>query len=158
MTLPADTISRLLSAELAELRNFRSLLAEEQSLLQRGDAEELSGLTGKKSALAARLGELLHEREKALSSHGFTAGREGMESWLELKSTTAASRDDWRELLLLAEEARREHEINGKLIAVQLQNNQQALAALMLAGGRPLTYGPDGQQRVGGGGRNLGSA
>lgn len=158
MTPPTDTVSRLLSAELAELKNFRSLLAEEQLLLQRGDAEALSSLTGKKSALAARLGELLHERETALLSLGFSTGRDGMETWLKQQNIAATSLTDWQQLLVLADEARREHEINGKLISVQLQNNQQALAALMLAGGRPLTYGPDGQQRVGGGGRNLGSA
>ena len=155
---PAETIGRLLAAELLKLQEFRTLLAREQTLLQSGDAEGLLGLTENKSALATRLGELLGEREQVLTSAGFKAGREGMEAWLASQPAKAAARVEWQQLLRLAEEARREHDINGKLIAIHLQHNQQALATLMSAGGRPLTYGPDGQQRVGGGGRVLGSA
>lgn len=127
-------------------------------LLQNGDAEGLPSLTERKSALAARLGELLRDREQALTSTGFKPGREGMEAWLVSQPAAAPAHAEWQHLLKLAEETRREHDINGKLIAMHLQHNQQALAVLMSAGGRPLTYGPDGQQRGGGGGRTLGSA
>ncbi|MDP2808775.1 MAG: flagellar export chaperone FlgN [Rhodocyclaceae bacterium] len=57
----------------------------------------------------------------------------------------------------LAAEARSLNETNGKLIALRMQHNQQALAVLMAAADQAITYGPDGQQRGGGGGRSLGS-
>ena len=157
---PPPSIGQLLTLELAELDRFRSLLAEEQALLQNGDAEHLPQLIEKKSALAARLGSLLHEREQALTILGFNGGRDGMESWLATQPPriSTSAREEWQHLLALANAVRNEHEINGKLIALRLQHNQQALAALMSAGVQTLTYGPDGQQRLGTSGRTLGSA
>lgn len=62
--------------------------------------------------------------------------------------------EDFRKL---AAEARALNEANGKLIALRMQHNQQALTSLMAAADRSVTYGPDGQQRVGSG-RSLGKA
>lgn len=50
------------------------------------------------------------------------------------------------------------NEANGKLIALRLQHNQQALNVLMAAANATSTYGPDGQQQSSGGGRILGKA
>jgi flagellar biosynthesis/type III secretory pathway chaperone len=115
-----------------------------------------------KSALAGRLGTILTERERLLTSHGSGTGRTGMDAWISSIADSAkasALRAQWHSLLALADETRTIHEVNGKLIALQLQNTQQALTVLLSAAGRPLTYGPDGQQRIGSGsGRTLGSA
>jgi flagella synthesis protein FlgN len=132
-------------------------LLSEQEILRRGDADKLPPLSDKKSALAERLGALLKSRESALVQGGHTGNREGMELWLGASHPNPL-RDQWSRLLQLATTARAQQEVNGKLIAIQMQHTQQALTALMTASGRPLTYGPDGQQRLGGGGRNLGSA
>lgn len=146
-----------LAAELADLERFCKLLHAEQDVLTRAEADKLPPLVEEKSVLAGRLGQRLAEREQALLALGLPKGREGMTAWL------AARRDPqldalWTQLLDHTGQARRQQELNGRLLALQLQNTQQALAALMSASGRPLTYGPDGQQRVGGGGRTLGSA
>ncbi|MDP1652678.1 MAG: flagellar export chaperone FlgN [Rhodocyclaceae bacterium] len=58
----------------------------------------------------------------------------------------------------LAAEARALNEINGKLIALRLQHNQQALNILLAAADSATTYGPDGQQQTGLGSRILGKA
>lgn len=58
----------------------------------------------------------------------------------------------------LAEEARALNEANGKLIALRLQHNQQSLNVLLAAESAATTYGPDGQQQSGLGGRILGKA
>lgn len=58
----------------------------------------------------------------------------------------------------LASEARSLNEANGKLIALRLQHNRQALNVLMTAADAVATYGPDGQQQSALGGRILGSA
>jgi flagellar biosynthesis/type III secretory pathway chaperone len=156
---PADrSIEQTLADELGALQHFSTLLAEEQEVLKRGEADKLPPIVDKKSVLAARLGELLAQREHALTTTGQAAGREGMEAWLAKHPRQSAIGPIWQRLLDLAVTARSQQELNGKLIAMQLLHNQQAIAALMSASGRPLTYGPDGHQRMGGGGRTLGSA
>jgi flagellar biosynthesis protein FlgN len=160
-TLPSPTdilIGQTLVEELAALERFHSLLLQEQEVLTHAHADKLPPLVEQKSALAGRLGQFLAERERSLTASGFPTGREGMDAWLAVQPEKQRLSEIWARLLHLAEEARRQQALNGKLIAIQLQHTQQALAALMSAGGHPLTYGPDGQQRVGGGGRTLGSA
>ncbi len=151
-------IEQTLADELGALQHFCTLLAEEQEVLKRGEADKLPPIVEKKSVLAGRLGELLAQREHALTNAGQSAGREGMESWLVKHPRQTEIGKTWHRLLDLAVTARSQQELNGKLIAMQLLHNQQAIAALMSASGRPLTYGPDGHQRMGGGGRTLGSA
>lgn len=159
---PASSTDRLiaqqLTEELAELQRFSTLLAHEQEILAKGEADKLPPVVEQKSALAGRLSKLLAERERALIQSGFAIGRDGMEAWLAQQPQSGSLRETWLALLELAAKARGQQETNGKLIAIQLQYNQQAITALMSASGRTLTYGPDGQQRIGGGGRTLGSA
>ena len=96
-------------------------------------------------------------REEELGRRGYAAGRMGMDDWIKSAEGTT-SRRRWQQLLELATEARALNETNGKLIAVHLQHNQQALNTLLAAVDQATTYGPDGQQRAGAGGRSLGSA
>lgn len=58
----------------------------------------------------------------------------------------------------LVGEASALNEANGKLIALRLQHNQQALNVLLAAADTAATYGPDGQQQAGLGSRILGKA
>lgn len=158
---PADLVADLLAAEWAALRQFRDLLAREQAILQQNQADELPAITQEKAAAAAELATLLQRREQALVAAGCGTGRAGMDAWIGRLAADRrpAQAARWADLLALTRTCRDEHALNGKLIASQLARTQQALSALMLAGGQPLTYGPDGQQHVGlGGGRSLGSA
>jgi flagella synthesis protein FlgN len=61
-------------------------------------------------------------------------------------------------LRALAAEARELNETNGKLIAVHLQRNQQALNVLLAAADNATVYGRDGQPQTGLGSRSLGKA
>lgn len=154
------SLSAILADELAALREFSALLQEEQSALIDGKGDNLVALIEKKSALATRLTDCARRREDVLASLELAPGRAGMEAWLAAAPANAAARNNWRELLPLAAETRRLNELNGKLIGLRLQHNQQALVALMSATEQAMTYGPDGQTlaRPGGGGRILGSA
>lgn len=160
-SLPPSATDRLiaghLAGELADLERFCELLHAEQEVLTRAEADKLPPLVEEKSALAGRLGQQLAEREQALLALGLPQGRDGMAAWLASRRDSALD-TLWGQLLERTGHARRQQELNGRLLALQLQNTQQALAALMSASGRPLTYGPDGHQRMGGGGRPLGSA
>ncbi len=141
------------------MREFVALLKVEQTTLIDGNADALSALIDKKSALATRLTAQAQGRETALASARLPTGREGMEAWLAASPHDTTSRRNWQELLPLAGEARRLNELNGKLIGTRMQHTQQALAALMGATQHAMTYGPDGHtQTKGPGGRMLGSA
>lgn len=158
--MASASIAAILADELAALREFAALLQKEQSALLDGKADNLVALIDKKSALAARLTDSAQRREAALMELKLPAGRAGMEAWLAAAAADTATREHWQELLPLATEARNLNELNGKLIGTRLQHNQQALAALMGATERAMTYGPDGQTlaKPGGSGRILGSA
>lgn len=151
------TLADLLAQELGLLHVFVALLRREQSLLAQGAVEQLAALATEKSAIATELGILAGARELELSHRKLPSGRNGMDAWIA-SPAGAASRHDWQRLLELAAEARALNETSGKLIALHLQHNQQALNVLMAAVDKAVTYGPDGQQRSGGGGRSLGSA
>lgn len=158
--LQAQPIAGILADELLALRQFVELLKTEQTALIGGDADGLVALIDKKSALAARLSDFAQRREAALAASMLPVGRTGMDAWLAAIPPDATASKNWQELLPLAIEARNLNEINGNLIGTRLQHNQQALAALMSATERAMTYGPDGQTltSAGGGGRMLGSA
>ena len=127
-------------------------------LASAGNAEALMPLVERKSDYAARLKAYSDRREQLLMADGCGTGRDGMEVWLARTPGSDGMRSQWQKLLALAAEARALNETNGKLIAIHWQHNQAALAALMSATDRAMTYGPDGQQKSGGGGRTLGSA
>jgi flagella synthesis protein FlgN len=81
-----------------------------------------------------------------------------MDAWLARNDPDGKLRASWQSLLALAAQARNLNILNGKLIGLHMQHNQQAFTALMNASNRAMTYGPDGQQQVGLGGRILGTA
>lgn len=155
----AAALARSLTEELQEIGAFLELLKQEQELLATGgNVDVLLPLVEKKSGFATRLAALSGHRDRLLVEAGLESGRAGMEALIAAGAATAAVASQWQKLLALAKEARTLNDTNGKLIARRLQHNQQALEALLSAADRAATYGPDGQQRSGGGGRFLGSA
>jgi flagella synthesis protein FlgN len=155
-------LARVITDELATLREFVQLLQKEQEALADGDIDALMPLSTKKTSLSVRLGQFSEQRHEILAAAAFSRDRAGMEDWLarltQNSSTALTSRNEWEDLLALAAEARALNETNGKLIGTRLQHNQQALNALLAAGNQAALYGPDGQTRTGGSGRLFGSA
>ncbi len=146
-----------LGAEISKLKEFIVLLQQEQDLLKAGDTESLLPLIDTKTLLSNALAGYAAARETALHRLGLSAGRSGMEDWLK-QHGQAPHQQSWQTLLTLAVEARELNILNGKLIGLRMSHNQQAFNALMGATDRAMTYGPDGQQHSGGGGRILGTA
>lgn len=152
------TLAQLVADELSLLREFVSLLVDEQQALIPGDLDRLLPLAEKKSRLAAALGQLAAARNQALADEGLPADKAGMEAWLSSQKRAAPARGDWAAVLALAAEARLQNDINGKLIGTRIQHNQRALAVLHAAADQAMLYGPDGQPHTIGGGRHLGAA
>jgi flagella synthesis protein FlgN len=157
----AAAMAALLDEEIREVKVFVEVLRQEQALLAAGGRDDgLMPLVERKSELTTHLEAISKHREQLLAARGQGTGRAGMEAWLAAVPANDASRTRWQELLVLAAEARQLNETNGKLIGIHWQHNQAALATLMSAANRAMTYGPDGQQRTGsgGGGRSFGNA
>lgn len=154
------TIVSLLEQTVTELERFLDVIASERSTLISGNIDQLPPISEKKSALAARLANLESQRDSALRLAGFDKGHEGVEAWLSsnLAGIGQKPRKTWTRYLELATVAKRENEINGKLINASLQQNQKALATLMGESGETATYGADGQTKTSAGRRPLGSA
>lgn len=154
----ASALAALLDEEVREVVAFIELLRQEQSLLTAaGSGDSLMPLIERKSGFVVRLKTLADRREQVLGAAGFGSGRAAMDAWLGARPGKDPAAAAWQRLLALAAEARQLNEINGKLIGIHWQHNQAALAALMSAANGATTYGPDGQQRSGGG-RSFGSA
>lgn len=151
------TIGALLDREYRALQGFVTLLRREQALLEAGTTDSLAALAEEKLKAATELADFSATRDSKLIHSGLQPGRAGMDAW----TTTPAGagyRQQWQQLLALTAEARGLNDTNGQLINIRMQNNQQALSILMAAADQAVTYGPDGQQQTGGGGRSLGSA
>jgi len=155
----AVAMAALLDEEVREVEAFAALLRQEQGLLATaGSGDTLLPLIERKTNCVVRLKTLSDRREQLLRAAGYGTGRAAMDTWLGALARGDTSHPRWQKLMALAAEARQLNETNGKLIALHWQHNQAALAALMSAANRATTYGPDGQQSSGGGGRSFGSA
>ena len=155
---PASAPSQQLNNELAALREFVAILQQEQQALVAGEIDRLMPLVKEKTSLAARLGEFAEQRNRLLATAALPANKQGMESWLSQLAPTDPARKTWASLVDLTAEAQALNESNGKLIAMLLQHNQQALNVLLAAANQASLYGPDGQTKPSGGGRLFGAA
>lgn len=154
------SIESLLLETNSVLGEFLAAIEAERRCLSGSDVGALSGTTNRKSDLAAQLSQLESQRDAALVAKGFAAGRAGVEAWLASLAvqSSRAPRATWKSILESVKKAKRENDLNGKLIATRLQQNQQALGILLGEGNDSNTYGADGQRSAKAGRRTLGSA
>jgi len=157
LTEPRARFVADLHAEAAAFADFLELLRTEQAALAARDIEALLQIGPSKSERIAALNDLARRRTAFLSSQAFSADRNGMAQWLlgQGGSDAATLSALWQGLLDTAARAQALNRENGVLIETRLQHNQQLLSALA-SGAQPSLYGPDGQTRMGGPGRNLG--
>jgi flagella synthesis protein FlgN len=157
---PADPRARFiadLQAEAAAFDDFLELLRIEQAALAARDIEALLQIGPSKSERIGALNELARRRAAYLTAQAFAADRGGMAQWLLVQggSDTVALSALWQRLLETAAKAQALNRENGVLIETRLQHNQRLLSVLA-SGVQPSLYGPDGQTRIGGPGRDLG--
>lgn len=146
----------LLDAEKQVLGQFIQLLKSEQQVLVNGGKDELSPITNAKTALTEQLVQQGKQRSAMMVESSIPTDRTELADWV--KQQAVPHQALWAAFLHLAQEAQNLNNLNGRLVAERLSNNQQAIQALMAAANRPATYGPDGQTSALGRGRPLGSA
>lgn len=140
------------------MRGFVAALQQEQQALVAGDIDRLVSVVKEKADLATRLNRFAEQRQQLLTAAGLPNDRTGIESWLTDQTLSPSDRSAWKSLFALTSEARTLNESNGKLIAMRMQHNQQALNVLLEAANQATLYGPDGQTKQVGGGRLFGMA
>ena len=155
---PASRFGASLKHELAALGAFTAVLQQEQQALVAGDIDKLIPIVEEKTGLAANLNRFAEERQRSIIAAGLPNDRKGLEAWLAGQPLTAQDHAEWKKLLALTGEAQALNDSNGKLIAMRIQHNQQALNVLLTAANQTTLYGPDGQTKSSGGGHLFGKA
>lgn len=137
-------ISELLAEEINSFGQFCLLLQEEREALASMDQNALDLLIKRKQILCEQLSRLAEQRQAQLGDN------------LPSKHPELAA--DWQRLMALAGEARQLNRINGTIIDVRMQHNQQAMALLQTGEEITSTYSADGSPRAASNARHLGSA
>ncbi|MBI2307818.1 MAG: flagellar protein FlgN [Rhodocyclales bacterium] len=135
----------LIAAEADVVSAFVLLLKEEQEILKAGSPEALPDVVERKTEVARKLAPLATARNTELARAGFAADRPGIDAWLKKQPGDKGVRQHWERLQALAAEAKELNRVNGELIRLRMQNNAQALEALLAAANRQDLYGADGQ-------------
>jgi flagellar biosynthesis protein FlgN len=143
------TLAETLAAEAAAVAVFVQHLKDEQAALEAGNADALPDLVERKSAAVRALAPLSAVRNAALAGDGLPTDRAGIEAWLTKRPNDLAVRQGWQKLQALASEAQELNRVNGELIRLRMQNNAQALEALINAATRQELYSADGQATPG---------
>ncbi len=137
-----------LEAEAAAYGALLGLLRVEQQALVAADAAAVQAALVDKSRQVDLLMQAGHRRVDALRRSGFAPDASGMAAWLADPAREPQLRPLWAEITRLAEEARAQNAINGRLIATQQRHWDRALASLWQAAGMTTTYGADGRTQT----------
>ena len=142
----------LLVAETQQIRDFTSILEEEQRVLLGQDVQPLFVLAEQKTRFVRQLQQLADSRSAILAQASVPLSREGIEALLG-----TGDNQIWSTYLAAAARAHNLNQANGQHITARLAHNHQALAILMAHSDQPTVYGPDGASRTRPGSRLLGS-
>jgi flagella synthesis protein FlgN len=148
----------LVLEEAREMRAFVCLLEEEREALRSGTDEQLLSISSSKNRSCDRLQTLSAQRAAAVATQVSGKGREAITLWLARFPPDLPIRVAWSELIALTSRAQALNDENGALIRARIQHNRQALAILQDRTDSAGVYGADGQTRVDGTRRQLGSA
>ncbi len=154
---PADQqrLALLIEAEAIQLKEFITLLEQEEALLSSGDTDALLALIPDKNERYRRLQRLSDDRSLLLGRLGLVTTDASIRGLLDGLPRVLAR---WNEVLDLARTASERNTINGKLILERMAHNQAALTVLLSAADQPPLYDAEGHTRAVGGRRMLGSA
>lgn len=148
-------LALLIEAEAIQLKEFITLLEQEEALLSSGDTDALLALIPDKNERYRRLQRLSDDRSLLLGRLGLVTTDASIRGLLDGLPRVLAR---WDEVLDLARTASERNAINGKLILERMAHNQAALTVLLSAADQPPLYDAEGHTRAVGGGRMLGSA
>lgn len=131
---------REIELEERELARLVDLLADEQRVLARREGELLLGIAAEKAKRLASLERLSARRNQFLKRRGLGADHKGMLAWMSTHPERHGAERAWSRVEELARMARATNDVNGALIADELQRFQQRLAFLNAAASNDASY------------------
>ncbi|MFZ4699529.1 MAG: flagella synthesis protein FlgN [Candidatus Methylumidiphilus sp.] len=139
--------------EIAAVKTLLRLVETEQlALLRPVDADELHGLTAQKMEAVGRIGDLTRLRHAALSQGGYRADETGMRDWVA-DAPDRSAHERWEFLLSMSGKVKALNQMNGRLIAKLMHQNQTILGVFGMAAKGMGLYGADGRPQGFGAGR-----
>jgi flagella synthesis protein FlgN len=138
----------LLEREITLVSRFVAALNEEQDALKAARPEALPKIQEEKSVLVEQLNSLETERTLLVGGASEKTNRQRMLAWLAAHPAEIQIHTHWHKLLELAEEARRQNELNAALVKLHLDKTSQALAILTRHSQESLLYGSNGQAAI----------
>lgn len=151
-------LAAVIGREIELISRFLQLLKDEQAALQRIDPTPLPDIASSKAALVDQLNNLEEERQRMIGIAAGENARQAMEAWLAGHPGEKTITREWQTLLSLSAEARELHQLNAGLVAMHLQQTNEALAILTRQPPQAELYGSDGQTSLRGSGRIVDSA
>lgn len=151
-------LAAVIGREIELISRFLQLLKDEQAALQRIDPEPLPEIASVKSTLVDDLNNLEEERRRMIGLAAGDNARQAMEAWISGHPGEKTIIRKWQTLLTLSAEARELHQLNAGLVAMHLQQTNEALAILTRQPPQAELYGSDGQTSLRGSGRIVDSA
>jgi flagella synthesis protein FlgN len=138
---------REIELEERELSRLVDLLADEQRVLTRRDDELLLGIAAEKAKQLSSLERLAARRNQFLKQRGLRPDHAGMLAWTASHPERAGAARAWARVEDLARTARDSNDVNGGLIADELQRFNRRLSFLNAAASNDATYTPGGYTR-----------
>lgn len=147
-----------LELERLAIAGFIEILGREQRALTAHDLDAVDALAPEKARQLDQLTKFSEQRGGRLRAAGCSPDAQGMRAWLEAHAGCPGVRSAWERLAETAERARDQNEVNGWVVALQMQRTQRQLAFLNRMASNEPTYSADGVARSALRQRSLGEA
>lgn len=148
MSTAEQSLSSLLSNELALIEQLEAVLQQEQACLLSDDVEALQDNTQTKSQLVTKLTIANQQRLAKLAENGQSKDQQSMKNWLE-QFADEASKTLWEKLLTITQNTKALNNANGVLLNKLSARTQNALNFLEGHPSHTTTlYGPNGQNAI----------
>lgn len=144
--------------EISLLSSLIVLQEDEQNLLRKADASKLAELGTRKLEIIEQLNELESARKNLLTCPDSKDMRAAMDDWLAGHPEEKQTATRWKKLLELAQQAKKTHDMNRRLVELHLQQTGELLSTLSYRSQRNDLYGSNGQAFATSGSRIVDSA
>ncbi|WP_269533402.1 flagella synthesis protein FlgN [Chitinimonas sp. BJYL2] len=150
--MTATALQTALESELEYIRQFVTLLEQEQASLIANTLMELDPLTKQKAALAQTLEALAKDRKRLFVANGVTLSDDPPHLMTAIRllppELLAPIASIWVNIIQAARQASALNNTNGQLIATRQQQNQQLMVLLQASQQANLSYDAYGQPRL----------
>jgi|GEM_PF-409678 len=143
----SQQLRSILESELDTASQLSLLLENERNSLTESNSKLMSEMTAKKQPLVVKLEQLGRQRESTLQLAGFSAGKEGLEAFIEnqVPQDKQALITLLTSLKVAAKSCKENNQINGGIVNVNRQYLQKAVNILRGKDVNPSSYGPGGE-------------